>query len=47
LHDQARFSDGRFDASEMHLDARWPDLHTNYQQVLEKRRATDLTEQAN
>ena len=32
---------GRFDASALRPGTGWPDLHPNYQQVLEKLRATD------
>lgn len=38
---------GRLDASALRPRAGWPDLHQNYQQVLEKLRATDLAEQIN
>lgn len=38
---------GRLDASALRPGAGWPDLHPNYQQVLEKLRATDPAEQLN
>lgn len=38
---------GRLDACALRPGAGWPDLHPNYQQVLEKLRATDPAEQLN